>query len=227
MNPLKHLNSRVCLLLGLVSLAVGSARAQIVYVASSLTLGQGQSAYIDFNQDGINDLLLSVDGALSVSFNGGVTGAADNATHAQIINFVYTGTAYNPAVKYDAGVSISGSPIKANNGIFRQLVSSTEYGQFADTTGYAAAVIQTGTYSSGAGFTLENTYYGWLNLGVDTSSSSSTLRVYGWAFESSSGTAILTGAGATAVPEPSTYAAIFGVLVLGFAGWRKYRQSGA
>jgi hypothetical protein len=212
-----------CLSLLLVSTALTcSARAAIIYTASNLRVGIGQSAMIDFDQNGIADLLLDVDGGGNVSFN--ARGEPGPTNYAQAVQFVYSGL-YNPPLNYGANVSIGGAVPSAPTGFFRAFVGGTEYGKFANRRGYAGAVIQTGTFSLGSGFSLQNTYYGWLDLEVDTSSTAETLKLYGWAFESTAGVSILTGAGAAAVPDSASTAALAGLMMAGLAICGRRRRS--
>ncbi|PAW67612.1 MAG: hypothetical protein B9S34_04905 [Opitutia bacterium Tous-C1TDCM] len=88
-------------------------------------------------------------------------------------------------------------------------------------------MIQTGTFSLGSGFSLQNTYYGWLDLEVDTSSTTETLKLYGWAFESTAGASILTGAGATSVPDSASTAAPAGLMMAGLAICGRRRRAHA
>ncbi len=213
--------SRCFSLLLVSTILCGSARAAIIYTASNLRVGIGQSAMIDFDQNGISDLLLDVDAAGNVSFN--AQGEPGPTNYAQAVQFVYSGI-YNPPVNYGANVSIGGALPSAPTGFFRASFGGTEYGKFANRRGYAGAVIQTGTFSLGSGFLLLNTYYGWLDLEVDTTSATETLKLYGWAFESTAGTSILTGAGAASVPDTGSTAALAGLMMAGLAiGVRRFR----
>ena len=61
--------------------------------------------------------------------------------------------------------------------------------------------------------------YGYVHLTWDGTS----LILHDFAYELTANTAIAAGAGASAIPEPSTYAVIFGACALAGAAWRKRR----
>ena len=65
--------------------------------------------------------------------------------------------------------------------------------------------------------------YGWANITL-TTGGVGTFTINSWAYEDN-GNTILTGA--TAVPEPSTYALGLGMLALGAAGLRRFRKARA
>jgi hypothetical protein len=92
----------------------------------------------------------------------------------------------------------------------------------------SAGGIDTGTWVSAGGgyfgFNFQHndtTAYGWAHILITGGGAGASIT--GWAFDTS-GASILTGATVSAVPEPSTYAAILGACALGFVAWRKHRR---
>jgi hypothetical protein len=59
--------------------------------------------------------------------------------------------------------------------------------------------------------------YGWVQISYNSNSS---ITLYDFAYEATASTAISAGA----IPEPSTYAALFGFAALGFAAYRRRRR---
>ncbi len=67
--------------------------------------------------------------------------------------------------------------------------------------------------------------YGWAEVIFSLNQTDPSMQITRWAFESS-GSSILAGdMGTTAIPEPRTVAAGLGLLALGAAGIRRWRQS--
>lgn len=74
-------------------------------------------------------------------------------------------------------------------------------------------------------FTPDSTVlYGWANVTITTGDTYGTFTVNEWAYEDT-GASIITGATTSAVPEPATYAVLFGALALGAASLRRRRES--
>jgi hypothetical protein len=73
--------------------------------------------------------------------------------------------------------------------------------------------VNTAGYMGFAFTTSGQTYYGWANITVTNGALGMTVNE--WAYNSTPGAAISVGAGASAIPEPSTYAALAGLVVLG------------
>jgi hypothetical protein len=61
----------------------------------------------------------------------------------------------------------------------------------------------------------------------DTLGASSVTKLGSFAFDTSTGGLVYTSLFTAPIPEPSTYAAIFGVLMLGFAAYRRRFQKKA
>jgi MYXO-CTERM domain-containing protein len=86
-------------------------------------------------------------------------------------------------------------------------------GDFLDARGYLPVRL------TAAG--VENYNYGWIEYEVNVDASTATL--YGWAWETTPHTAIFTGQ-TTAVPEPAETVLGLGLLALGAAGVKRWRQ---
>ena len=67
------------------------------------------------------------------------------------------------------------------------------------------------------------TVSGWMQISYNLDGS---LTLYDFAYDAS-GASIMAGATTSAVPEPSTYAAMFGLTALGFAAYRRRRRQAA
>lgn len=65
-------------------------------------------------------------------------------------------------------------------------------------------------------------YFGWMQITFSADSNTGTLSQ--WAYSSVSG-ASLTAGQTSAIPEPSAYAALFGLAAFGSAWWRKRRRT--
>lgn len=118
-----------------------------------------------------------------------VVASGGNLTNLSLAASVNSGTATTDA---GSGPYINWTDGESTNGVFA-----------ASTPGYMGFSFVSGV----------NTYYGWAKITV--ASDTVGLTINEWAYNSTPGAAISVGAGASAIPEPSTYAALAGLVVLG------------
>lgn len=116
---------------------------------------------------------------------------------------------------------VTSTPDSANNGSFNTIQIDFSHGSFKLEAGWNTTVglqnvTGNGTHYSYASFNAGNITYFEALAGADTVVSQ---------FHGDVGFGTLTVSAVSAIPEPSTYAALFGAAALGLAAWRR-RQRG-
>jgi hypothetical protein len=190
--------------------AVSTAQAQIVYTnPADVTKSGGVSFYIDMGTGGAQ---------------GSITDSADGLSDFRI----YGG--YNPFLGYTATGAVAATSWISNLALDTTIDSSLTYATATNrsfnnfngdnnanwpvgTTGYVGVKFDG---DDGAGVSI---LYGW--VGVTFNGTSTT--VHDFAYEASGGS-ILAGQTATAVPEPSTYAMMAGLLAGSAALYRRRQK---
>ena len=99
---------------------------------------------------------------------------------------------------------------------------------FASSDGYASSLTGSQSLTQAAGSLVAADWHQNNTSITLTFSSPTTFRLTGTGASGSTGAlrldAVTLNGSVSAIPEPSTYAAIFGVAALGFAGWHRRRQ---
>lgn len=226
-----------------LSLVVGSASvlyllpteadAAIIHVTTPLTINQGQPSgtQVFWDVDGVggNDFVLErFFGAIFLDSDGGLNGQGVVQTAGQTNNDVpkklslneLVGPTLAAAYQWGAPAATSRTVMKDSN-----VGSDFAYGGFiGDTAEYFGF-----RFLSGG-----DTFYGWANITIDTTTNGGTATITEWAYNNTADGGICvgqtTGDGpdcieSESVPEPSSSLALLAFGAAGVYRWRKNRKS--
>jgi len=196
-----------------------------VLLLGSLSLGLVPKAVAQFTFT-IDEFTSDV---LTITVNSGTLQGIQPATNAFLLMFVdadnHTNTTW-----INAGESVPGTLLIGPAQIGTRFYSSATV--FDDSFGDAANMNFSAALVSGASVVTPFTV-SWAFAGAFNTSAVSEFALY-WGDGQTDGTAVLqsvglaaTGSTSSAVPEPSTYAALAGLCALGFAAWRRRRTGAA
>jgi hypothetical protein len=155
-------------------------------------------------------------GATDWTFSGansssGITGGSHSGSYSAYINFFDLAPSVSQSLSTTPGQSYQVAFWLSNNGYFHGDVTVS----FGGTTGFSQTITETDIVSS--------FYY--FDFVAPAASASSTFEFA--AHNMTGGTVFIDDISVTAVPEPSTYAFLGGMVVLGLAVWRRGRNVGA
>lgn len=172
----------------------------------------------------------------NTSIIGGTFTTDDSADSFQLnsvtlqLGYTYAVENFTMQLMTDSGSNAPGSLIATLSGTPSPTVGSGEYANFTYTAAAVALASETKYwviwgYTEGTGSMLMP-----FNDSGNTTGAWTLENVHIFNFDASTWLSPASGAplmsiSATAVPEPSTYAAIFGACALGFVAWRKRRAS--
>ncbi len=194
--------------------AVSTAQAQIVYTdPADLFKSGGASLYVDMGTAGGQGSFGSVNSGGLFDFrvnsnSPGIVALTNTATNGVV------GAAWVDNIALDTTIDGNLSYTSSSRS-FNNFAQNNNANWPAGTTGYVALRFD-GDDTAGV-----SVLYGWLQV---TMNSTSSITVHDFAYEASGGS-ILAGQTATAVPEPSTYAMMAGLLAGAAALYRRRRKS--
>ena len=227
---MKHCFSALCLILIPATFAV-RAQAQVVWNFGTATGTASPTSGILSNLTA---------GAVTQNNNFGSTTMLSNSS----ASTTYSGASgnYNAAASAVAGAfNVSSSTYfeftLTPSSDYQVSVTAVSFGTRSTASGATTVALRSSSDSYGTALASGSSNTTWALVSVSsltsitgTATSPLTFRIYGYGGTGSSGTAnwrtddISVTASVTAIPEPSTYAAIFGVAALGFAAWQRRRQ---
>jgi len=166
-----------------------------------------------------------------LTVNGAIT---NNTSNSQILNVIVTAggnATWTGPIQYSNNVTFGtrqitlvGTHTFSGAELNFTLTNASTYGRLlgAFTSTFAGTINITGAYTGTAGDSFDFTTGNFSGATLNTASLPTLSSGLAWNTSSFLSTGVLS---VTAVPEPSTYAALFGVASLGFVAWRRRRAA--
>jgi hypothetical protein len=226
--PIFGVRSRAAALVLVFAILTGTVTAQVVTAVSNIS----NSLSVGFGISGspLGNALVAQNfttGSNSWTLNSVTLGLLKNnvAFTGDVTAYIYSDSGGTPAGLLASSVTTHTLP--ANTSINAEYTFSFSGQSLSGSTTYWVAVSgaasNAGLNWKGTSDNSQSTSVGWsiADTGPRTSSDSGS----SWGSASSLGVGIFSVSATSAIPEPSTYAAICGAAVLGLAAWRRKRRA--